>query len=94
MVTMFKKKEKPIFSEKVLTLYNRLSLVCGIFSLILAPTGLFGIIPGFLGICLGVTYNTETKKIKFGFFLSIVGSIISALFLTYILLMAYGVNAF
>ena len=82
-------KKKLILDEKTLDLYNKLSFVCGLFSILLTPTGVFGIIIGFLGICLSVTYYTETKKIKLGYIFSIIGSLLSAVFLVINLCLFY-----
>lgn len=84
-------KKKLVFDEKTLDLYNKISFVCGLFSIVLTLTGLFGIIIGFLGICLSVTYYTETKKIRLGYILSIIGSLLSAVFLVLQLCLFYGV---
>lgn len=89
---MRKKKKELVFDEMTLRLYNNLSLVCGIFSIILTLTGIFGIIIGFIGICLSVTYYTATKKIKFGYILSIIGSLLSAIFLVLQLCLFYGIH--
>lgn len=85
-----KKVKKLEFDEKTLDLYNKISFVCGLFSIVLTLTGLFGIILGFLGICLSVTYYTETKKIRLGYILSIIGSLFSAVFLVIQLCIVYG----
>lgn len=85
------KKKKLVFDEKTLDLYNKISFVCGLFSIVLTLTGLFGIIIGFLGICLSVTYYTETKRIRLGYILSIIGSLLSAVFLVLQLCLFYGV---
>lgn len=84
-------KKKLVIDEKTLDLYNKLSFVCGVFSIILTLTGLFGIIIGFLGICLSVTYYTETKRIRLGYILSIIGSLLSAVFLVIQLCLYYGI---
>lgn len=86
-----KEMKKLMLDEKTLDLYNKISFVCGIFSIVLTLTGLFGIIIGFLGICLSVTYYTETKKIKLGYILSIIGSLLSAIFLVLQLCLFYGI---
>ena len=64
-----KKKQKPKLDENTLNLYNNLSTVCGIFSIGLTLTGVFGIIIGFLGICyssmtagLGNSLATESTE--------------------------------
>ncbi len=44
------KKKKVKLDSKTLELYDKLSFICGIFSILLTLTGLFGIIIGFLGI--------------------------------------------
>lgn len=85
-----KKVKKVKLDSKTLELYDKLSFICGIFSILLTLTGLFGIIIGFLGICLSVTYYIETKKIKLGYILSIIGSLLSAIFLVLQLCMFYG----
>ena len=54
------KKKKVKLDSKTLELYDKLSFICGIFSILLTLTGLFGIIIGFLGICLSVTYYAIT----------------------------------
>lgn len=84
-------KKKLVIDEKTLDLYNKLSFVCGVFSIIFTLTGLFGIIIGFLGICLSVTYYTETKRIRLGYILSIIGSLLSAVFLVIQLCLYYGI---
>lgn len=85
-----RKNAKINLDAKTLDLYNKLSFVCGIFSIVLTRTGVFGIIIGFLGICLSVTYYTETKKIKLGYIFSIIGSLLSAVFLVINLCLFYG----
>ncbi len=87
---MKKKKKGLNLDEQTLNLYNKLSFICGIFSILLTLTGLFGIIVGLFGLCLSVTYYTETKKIKLGYILSLIGSLFSALFLVLQLCLAYG----
>lgn len=87
-----KKKQKTKLDENTLNLYNNLSTVCGIFSIIFTLTGVFGIIFGLLGICLSVTYYTYTKKLKIGYVLSIIGSLLSAIFLVLMLCLNYGVK--
>lgn len=88
------KKKKNLFDEQTLRLYNNLSFVCGVFSIVLTLTGLFGIIIGFIGICLSVTYYTETKNIRLGYVLSITGSLLSAIFLVLQLCLVYGINIY
>lgn len=85
-----RKNTKINLDAKTLDLYNKLSFVCGIFSIVLTRAGVFGIIIGFLGICLSVTYYTETKKIKLGYIFSIIGSLLSAVFLVINLCLFYG----
>lgn len=93
VVVLTKKEKKKIsFDEQTLKLYNNLSFVCGVFSICLTLTGLFGIIVGFIGICLSVTYYTETRKIRLGYILSIIGSLLSAIFLVLQLCLVYGIN--
>lgn len=86
-----KKKKKISIDAKTLDLYDKLSFVFGIFSILLTLTGIFGIILGLLGICLSVTYYTETKKIKLGYIFSIIGALLSAIFLVLQLCLFYGV---
>lgn len=85
-----KGKKELVLDDKTLDLYNKLSFICGLFSIILTLTGIFGIILGFLGICLSVTYYTQTKKIRLGYILSIIGSLLSAIFLVLQLCIFYG----
>lgn len=85
-------KKKILFDEDTLRLYDNLSLVCGIFSVVLALAGIFGIIIGFIGICLSVTYYTATKKVRVGYILSIIGSIFSAISLVLQLCLVYGIH--
>lgn len=87
-----KDKKKIILDEQTLRLYNNLSFICGVLSIVLTLTGLFGIIVGFIGICLSVTYYTETKKVRLGYILSIIGSLLSAIFLVLQLCLVYGIN--
>lgn len=90
---MAKKEKKKIeLDEQTLNLYNALSFACGAFSIVLTLTGLFGIIIGFIGICLSVTYYTQTKRIRMGYILSIIGSLLSAIFLVLQLCLVYGIN--
>lgn len=91
---MFKKSSKLNIDEVTLKIYNNLSTVCGIFSIILTPTGLFGIIVGFIGLCLSVTYYTLTKRLRIGYILCIIGSLLSAVFLVLQLCLVYGVHPY
>lgn len=86
-----KNKKKLQLDAQTLELYNNLSLVCGIFSIILTLSGIFGLIFGFLGICLSVTYYTINRRLRIGYILSIIGSLLSAIFWVLQLCLAYGI---
>jgi hypothetical protein len=76
-------------SNKDLIIYNYMSFALGILSLGLCTTGFFGIVCGLLGLCLSLTYYEIKKEIKLGYILCIIGSIVSAIFLAYIIYLAW-----
>jgi|SRR5574344_726591 len=78
-------------TAKDLKFYNYLSIALGCASIFLTPTGVFGIVTGIVGLCASVTYCNVTKKtISEGLILCIIGSLLSALFTTYILILYYN----
>ena len=82
------KDNKYNLSERDLTIYNYMSHVLGIVSIALSPTGFFGLILGILGLCISLTYYDVKKQVKIGYALCLIGSLVSAVFLAYILYMA------
>lgn len=77
---MKKNDNKYNLTDKDLFIYNYMSIVLGIVSIAISPTGLFGIISGVLGLCLSLTYYDVKKQVKIGYILCIIGALVSAIF--------------
>lgn len=83
------KTNKYNLSDRDLLIYNYMSCVLGILSIGLSVTGVFGIILGLLGLCLSLTYYEIKQKLRIGYILCIIGSLVSAVFLAIIIYLAW-----
>jgi hypothetical protein len=84
-----KQANKYNLSDRDLLIYNYMSCVLGVFSIALSPTGFFGVILGLLGLCLSLTYYEIKQRLRIGYILCIIGSLVSAIFLAIIIHLAF-----
>lgn len=84
-------KKEYNLNERELKIYNALTIVFGLASIATIPTGLFGLLFGILGILISVTYlECIDKKMSIGYVLCISGSLLSAIMISYIMILSYA----